>query len=61
MRRWPSFAPSLSGLPLDDAADDWMAGERVLGQPRDGPRSPQGPHVFFQEDKFWFTGADDGL
>jgi hypothetical protein len=25
MRRWSSFAPSLSGLPLDDAADDCMA------------------------------------
>ena len=25
MRRWSSFAPSLSGLPLDDAADECMA------------------------------------
>ncbi|MGY3581966.1 hypothetical protein ACVIGB_001111 [Bradyrhizobium sp. USDA 4341] len=36
-------------------------GELVVGQPRDNPRAPQGPDLFFENDEFYYTHAHDGL
>jgi hypothetical protein len=47
---------------MDQRTIVWrIGGERVFGQLRDNPRGPVGPQLFFEADKFWFTGARDGL
>jgi len=47
---------------MDSRTIVWrIDGERVFGQPHENPRAPGGPHVFFERDEFWFTGAHDGL
>jgi hypothetical protein len=47
---------------MDSRTIVWrIGGERVFGQPHENPRAPGGPHVFFERDEFWFTGAHDGL
>jgi hypothetical protein len=47
---------------MDSRTIIWRVdGERVFGQPRENPRAPAGPDIFFEEDKFWFTAARYGL